>query len=186
MLHSSILQGGYAHPLSRKWQAKRQLTKSMFMYPIFITDDENASVEIATLPGQRRWGVNKLEEFIGPLVKKGLESVILFGVPLNCNKVCPLPFFLVFPLKSVMYRTDEEHQQMTFPVPSFLLSKSFASSTLLYTSHAMFVFANTLTTDIVVFYMMMELSTPHLPSSVLLKLLSTMLGLEQIVLLLVT
>jgi len=83
---SSILQGGYAHPLSRQWQAKRQLTKAIFMYPIFITDDPNASVEIPTLPGQRRWGVNKLEEFIGPLIKKGLESVILFGVPFNCVK----------------------------------------------------------------------------------------------------
>ncbi|KAF8897092.1 hypothetical protein CPB84DRAFT_1781546 [Gymnopilus junonius] len=83
---SSILQGGYAHPLSRKWQAKRQLTKAMFMYPIFITDDADASVEIATLPGQRRWGVNKLEGFLRPLVEKGLESVILFGVPLTCIK----------------------------------------------------------------------------------------------------
>ena len=59
----------------------------MLMYPIFITDDPDASVEIKTLPGQRRWGVNKLEEFLGPLVKKGLQSVILFGVPLNCEKV---------------------------------------------------------------------------------------------------
>lgn len=59
----------------------------MFMYPIFITDNPDASVEIATLPGQRRWGVNKLEGFIGPLVQKGLESVILFGVPLKCVKV---------------------------------------------------------------------------------------------------
>ncbi|OCH85132.1 tetrapyrrole biosynthesis porphobilinogen synthase [Obba rivulosa] len=83
---SSVLQGGYQHPLSRSWQAKRQLTKSMFMYPIFITDDPEASVEISSLPGQRRWGVNKLEEFIGPLVKKGLQSVILFGVPLTCIK----------------------------------------------------------------------------------------------------
>ncbi|KIK09130.1 hypothetical protein K443DRAFT_671632 [Laccaria amethystina LaAM-08-1] len=83
---SSILQGGYQHPLSRSWQARRHLTKSMFMYPIFITDDPNASVVIPSLPGQRRWGVNKLEEFLGPLVKKGLESVILFGVPLNCEK----------------------------------------------------------------------------------------------------
>ncbi|KAJ8077300.1 Aminolevulinate dehydratase [Marasmius tenuissimus] len=83
---SSILQGGYQHPLSRSWQSRRQLTKSMFMYPIFITDDPSASVEIPTLPGQRRWGVNKLEEFLGPLVKKGLQSIILFGVPLNCDK----------------------------------------------------------------------------------------------------
>lgn len=84
---SSILQGGYQHPVSRSWQAKQQLTKSMLMYPIFITDDPDASTIIATLPGQRRWGVNKLEEFIGPLVQKGLQSVILFGVPLTCIKV---------------------------------------------------------------------------------------------------
>lgn len=61
------------------------------MYPIFITDDPDASVEIKTLPGQRRWGVNRLEEFLAPLVNKGLKSVILFGVPFKCEKVC---FFL--------------------------------------------------------------------------------------------
>lgn len=59
----------------------------MLMYPIFITDDPDAHVEIPSLPGQARWGVNRLEEFLGPLVKKGLKSVILFGVPLTCEKV---------------------------------------------------------------------------------------------------
>ncbi|KAJ7346775.1 hypothetical protein DFH08DRAFT_745336 [Mycena albidolilacea] len=83
---SSILQGGYQHPLSRQWQSKRQLTKAMLMYPIFISDDPDASQLIATLPGQSRWGINKLEGFLAPLVKKGLQSVILFGVPMNCNK----------------------------------------------------------------------------------------------------
>ena len=83
----SILQGGYQHPLSRSWQYNKTLTKSMLMYPISITDDPEASTVIQSLPGQRRWGVNKLEEFIGPLVQKGLKSVILFGVPLNCVKV---------------------------------------------------------------------------------------------------
>ena len=59
----------------------------MLMYPIFITDDSDASVIIPTLPGQRRWGVNQLEGFLGPLIQKGLSSVILFGVPLKCEKV---------------------------------------------------------------------------------------------------
>lgn len=64
------------------------------MYPIFITDDPDARVEIASLPGQCRWGVNRLEEFLGPLVKKGLKSVILFGVPVSSPKVrLPLPYF---------------------------------------------------------------------------------------------
>jgi len=59
----------------------------MLMYPIFITDDPKAHVVIKSLPGQARWGVDRLEGFLGPLVKQGLKSVILFGVPLNCEKV---------------------------------------------------------------------------------------------------
>ncbi|KAH8921285.1 tetrapyrrole biosynthesis, porphobilinogen synthase [Atractiella rhizophila] len=78
---SSILQGGYHHPLLRTWQSERVLTKEMLMYPIFITDDPDAEVEIASLPGQKRWGINKLAAFLRPLVQKGLKSVILFGVP---------------------------------------------------------------------------------------------------------
>lgn len=89
MITRSILQGGYHHPLSRSWQAKRQLTKSMLMYPIFISDDPDASQVIHSLPGQCRWGINKLEGFLTPLVQKGLQSVILFGVPVNCLKVRP-------------------------------------------------------------------------------------------------
>ncbi|CAH1762064.1 23535_t:CDS:2 [Entrophospora sp. SA101] len=78
---SSIIQGGYNHPTSRLWQSERTLKKSSLIYPIFITDIADAEEEISSLPGQKRWGVNKLEGFIGPLVKKGLKSVMLFGVP---------------------------------------------------------------------------------------------------------
>ena len=95
--------------------------------------------------------------------------------------------FVLFFLKvGYVHRMDEERPQTTLRVLSFSPSKNFTSSTLLYTSHAMFACANTQTTDIVVFYMAMGPSTPHLPLTALLKLLSTMLGLEQTVLLLVT
>lgn len=83
---SSTLQGGYFHPLLRTLQAERQLTKAMLQYPIFITDEPDAEVEIHSLPGQKRWGINKLESFLAPLVAKGLRSVILFGVPLHMDK----------------------------------------------------------------------------------------------------
>ena len=95
-------------------------------------------------------------------------------------------YFLCFLEISYVHRMDEERPQTTLQVLSFSLSKNFTSSTLLYTSHAMFVCANTQTTDIVVFYMVMGPSIPHLPLTALLKLLLTMLGLEQTVSLLVT
>jgi porphobilinogen synthase len=59
----------------------------MFIYPIFISDEPDCEQEISTLPGQKRWGVNKLEGFLAPLVKKGLKGVILFGVPVTLEKV---------------------------------------------------------------------------------------------------
>lgn len=76
------------HPTLRLFQnGGRNLTKSMLIYPIFISDDPDAEQEIATLPGQKRWGINKLEGFLAPLVKKGLKGVILFGVPMEMEKV---------------------------------------------------------------------------------------------------
>lgn len=56
------------------------------MYPIFLTDEPDAEVEIKSLPGQKRWGLNKLKGFLAPLVAKGLKSVILFGVPVHAQK----------------------------------------------------------------------------------------------------
>ena len=116
----SILQGGYQHPLSRSWQQNKTLTKLMLMYPIFITDDPEASVVIQALPGQRRWGVNRLKEFIGPLVNKGLKSVILFGVPLNCVKVrlgsrSAPSLALMFP--PPLRRIQSEHPRTTRKAP---------------------------------------------------------------------
>jgi porphobilinogen synthase len=60
----------------------------MFIYPIFISDDPEAEQVINSLPGQKRWGLNKLKGFLRPLVEKGLKGVILFGVPMNMHKVC--------------------------------------------------------------------------------------------------
>lgn len=79
---ASQLHGGYSHPLARAWQAERQLTKSMLIFPIFITDNPDEETSIPTLPNQKRMGLNKLVPFLEPLVAKGLKSVMLFGVPL--------------------------------------------------------------------------------------------------------
>lgn len=79
---SSQLHGGYNHPLARAWQAERQLTKSMLIYPIFVSDQPDESTLIPSLPGQQRHGLNRIIPFLEPLVAKGLRSVILFGVPI--------------------------------------------------------------------------------------------------------
>lgn len=50
-------------------------------------EDDNAVQPIDSMPGVSRFGVNKLKEFLEPLVKKGLSAVLLFGVVQNTPKV---------------------------------------------------------------------------------------------------
>lgn len=95
-------------------------------------------------------------------------------------------YYFCFPEICHVHRMNEEPPQTTLQVLSFSLLKSFTSFTLLYTSRAMFVYASTQTTDTVVFYIAMGPSILHHPLTALLKLLLTMLELEQTVLLLVT
>ncbi|RKF59030.1 Delta-aminolevulinic acid dehydratase [Erysiphe neolycopersici] len=79
---SSQLHGGYSHPLARSWQAERQLTKSMLILPIFISDNDNQETIIPSLPGHFIRGINKVIPYLENLIQNGLRSVIIFGVPL--------------------------------------------------------------------------------------------------------
>ena len=62
----------------------------MLIYPLFITDNPDEETPIPSLPNQCRRGLNRLVPFLTPLVRKGLRSVILFGVPLNPSAKDPL------------------------------------------------------------------------------------------------
>jgi porphobilinogen synthase len=75
-----LLHPGYSHPLLHKWHSPGKITPDSLMYPLFVTDDDNAMQPIGAMPGQYRWGVNRLEEALGEAVKNGLTSIILFGV----------------------------------------------------------------------------------------------------------
>ncbi|KAK5998045.1 Delta-aminolevulinic acid dehydratase [Cladobotryum mycophilum] len=78
---ASQLKSGYNHAVSSKWQAERSLTKSTFIYPLFVSANDDDEELISSLPNQYRRGKNKLLPYIESLVKKGLDSVILFGSP---------------------------------------------------------------------------------------------------------
>uniref|UniRef100_A0AAY4CGW5 Delta-aminolevulinic acid dehydratase n=1 Tax=Denticeps clupeoides TaxID=299321 RepID=A0AAY4CGW5_9TELE len=83
----SLLHSGYFHPTLRFWQTcASALRPENLIYPIFITDSPDAVEPIGSLPGQARYGLNKLEEMLRPLVDKGLKCVLIFGVPANVTK----------------------------------------------------------------------------------------------------
>lgn len=54
----------------------------MLIYPLFVSDQVEEETLIPSLPNQHRRGINRLIPHLEPLVRKGLRSVILFGVPI--------------------------------------------------------------------------------------------------------
>ncbi|XP_015278592.1 PREDICTED: delta-aminolevulinic acid dehydratase [Gekko japonicus] len=83
----SLLHSGYFHPVLRSWQTSATaFDATNLIYPIFVTDSPDAVEPIPSLPGQARYGVNKLEEMLRPLVADGLKCVLIFGVPTKAAK----------------------------------------------------------------------------------------------------
>ncbi|RZF39925.1 hypothetical protein LSTR_LSTR002328 [Laodelphax striatellus] len=77
----NILHSSYSHPLLRKWNSSNtNIDSTHLMYPIFLQEDDDGISEIESMPGVRRYGVNKLIMDLKVLVKRGLKSVLLFGV----------------------------------------------------------------------------------------------------------
>lgn len=75
-LHSSL-----HHPLLREWNCPQDRSPAAaYMLPLFLLEDDDMKEEIPSMPGVYRWGINKLIQYLIPLVQRGLKSVLLFGV----------------------------------------------------------------------------------------------------------
>lgn len=77
---SCFNHSSYNHPQMRKWHSPSLNIINNLIYPLFICDKEDELNEIESMPGQYHIGIHRLEDFIAPLIEKGLQSVILFGV----------------------------------------------------------------------------------------------------------
>ncbi len=66
----------------------RRMTRSTRLHPddlilpIFVHDNDPGSTEdISSMPGVKRWGLDRLPEILQEAQEAGLSSVILFGLP---------------------------------------------------------------------------------------------------------
>ncbi|EDV22229.1 uncharacterized protein TRIADDRAFT_50678 [Trichoplax adhaerens] len=87
MAKRSTLFCSYRHQVLRNWQSTEAvLTKENFVYPILVHDKPDVEEPLEALPALTRYGCNRLEAHVGPLVDKGLTSVLIFGVLQNLSK----------------------------------------------------------------------------------------------------
>jgi porphobilinogen synthase len=79
----SHLHASYSHATLRAWASggASATRKSPLVWPLFLlASDSQAKQPIPSLPGQYRWGVDRLPEALDGPVSHGLRAVLLFGV----------------------------------------------------------------------------------------------------------
>lgn len=68
-------------PLIRDLVAETCLNVSDLVYPIFICDQTNARIPVASMPGIYQFSIDNALIEIGQAMEAGVRSVLLFGVP---------------------------------------------------------------------------------------------------------
>lgn len=61
--------------------AETTLNIDDLMYPIFVVHGENIKKEIPSMPNQYHWSIDMLDELVERVLKAGIKSVMIFGVP---------------------------------------------------------------------------------------------------------
>lgn len=77
------LHNSYKHPVARQWHSTNTLTDTNLVYPIFVTDTPDEKTQIPSMPGNYRYGYQRVVEELKPLVNREgsrLKSVMIFGV----------------------------------------------------------------------------------------------------------
>ncbi|MFL5243834.1 MAG: porphobilinogen synthase [Gemmataceae bacterium] len=68
-------------PLLRSLVRETTLTVDDLIYPLFVRPGRGVKKEIASMPGNYQFSVDRLIEEVGSCVELGLKAFILFGIP---------------------------------------------------------------------------------------------------------
>lgn len=69
-----------AEPL-RSMVRETRMAKSSLIYPVFVREGTNTAEEIAAMPGQLRYSVDRLPQIADKLLSAGVDKLMLFGIP---------------------------------------------------------------------------------------------------------
>ncbi|QKG84080.1 porphobilinogen synthase [Kroppenstedtia pulmonis] len=65
----------------RRMVRESHLSPSDFIYPLFVVEGSGIKQEVTSMPGVYHFSLDRLDEELQDVVKLGIPSVILFGVP---------------------------------------------------------------------------------------------------------
>ena len=65
----------------RRMVRETRMDPYSLVYPLFVMDGENTVEEIESLPGIKRYTVDRLEEELSSIMDSGVRNILLFGIP---------------------------------------------------------------------------------------------------------
>lgn len=71
----------------RQMIQETRLDASDFIYPVFVTLEEDGRSEIPSMPGCFRFGMDRIADFAEEIAEGGVLSILLFGIPENKDEV---------------------------------------------------------------------------------------------------
>ncbi|MDR3632857.1 MAG: porphobilinogen synthase [Isosphaeraceae bacterium] len=70
-----------SHPRLRDLVREQRLTVDDLIYPMFVYHGKNVRREIASMPGQYQYSLDRLGDAVAEIAELGIPSVLLFGIP---------------------------------------------------------------------------------------------------------
>jgi len=67
----------------RKLVRETRLSVDDFIYPLFIEEGENIATEIVSMPGIKRFSLDRISEELEEVVALNIPAVLLFGIPVK-------------------------------------------------------------------------------------------------------
>ena len=67
--------------LLRRMVRETRVDVSSLVYPLFVVEGEGRKEEIASMPGQFRYSIDRLSEILEELLQEGVSAVLFFGIP---------------------------------------------------------------------------------------------------------
>ena len=71
----------------RSMVRETRISADTLIYPMFVIEGTNIKEEIATMPGQYRWSIDRMDEILQELTDAGVKSVLLFGSPKKKDEI---------------------------------------------------------------------------------------------------
>ena len=70
-----------SNEILRKMVRESSVNTDSLIYPLFVMDGEGKREEIASMPDQYRYTIDNVDEKLEQLLKAGVRSILLFGIP---------------------------------------------------------------------------------------------------------